>query len=122
MSLRARLLARMVVVSFVLIAAAVIIARTTQSNLVDRVDQQLAAAPPGIAGGGLSNFFGYQVSGGSFSSESAPTVRTDTISQPAVTVADAVRGAQTGEAFTVSSESGSGRFRMLARRLPDGSI
>ncbi len=119
MSLRARLLAGMVVVSFVLIAAAVIIARTTQANLVERVDQQLAAAPPGIAGG---NFYGYQVSGGSFSSESPPTVRTDPVSQPAVTVADAVQGARTGEAFTVSSESGSGRFRMLARRLPDGSI
>ena len=40
MSLRARLLAGMVVVSFVLVAVAFIIARTTEANLVDRVDQQ----------------------------------------------------------------------------------
>src|SRR4051794_21146995 len=50
MSLRARLNAGMVVVSFVLVAVAFIIARTTESNLVDRVDQQLvqsaAQVPP----------------------------------------------------------------------------
>ena len=41
MSLRARLIAGMAVVSFVLVAVAFIIARTTEANLVDRVDQQL---------------------------------------------------------------------------------
>src|SRR5438045_3985957 len=104
MSLRARLLAGMVVVSFVLIAAAVIIARTTQANLVDRVDQQLSAAasfPPGVAAGGPTQFYGYTVSGGSFANENPPTVRTEIVSQPAVTVADAVHGARTGDPFTV---------------------
>ena len=50
MSLRARLLAGMAVVSFVLVAVAVIIARTTEANLVDRVDEQLASACRSPAG------------------------------------------------------------------------
>ncbi|MDT7582183.1 MAG: hypothetical protein QOK35_3447, partial [Pseudonocardiales bacterium] len=44
MSLKARLIAGMAVVSFVLVAVAFIIARTTEANLVDRVDQQLVQA------------------------------------------------------------------------------
>ncbi len=44
MSLRARMLAGMAVVAFVLVFAAVVIARTTESYLVERVDAQLADA------------------------------------------------------------------------------
>ena len=59
MSLRARLLAGMAVVSFVLVAVAFIIARTTEANLVDRVDQQLMSAtlqlpPDGALVGGVA--------------------------------------------------------------------
>ena len=49
MSLRARLLAGMAVVSFVLVAVAFIIARTTEANLVDRVDEQLVSALPVVS-------------------------------------------------------------------------
>src|SRR4029077_19961150 len=41
MSLRARLMAGMAVVAFVLVFAAVVITRTTQTYLVDRLDAQL---------------------------------------------------------------------------------
>jgi hypothetical protein len=65
-SLRARLIAGMVVVSFVLVAVAFIIARTTEANLVDRVDQQLVEArtqlPPSDprfgVGGATTNLIG----------------------------------------------------------------
>src|SRR6185312_14840983 len=70
MSLRARLLAGMLVVSFVLVAAGVIIARTTRSNLVDRVDQQLASASvafgPGVSTGPTS-LYGAVINRGSIS-------------------------------------------------------
>src|SRR6478752_4098569 len=62
MSLRARLIAGMLVVSFVLVAVAFIIARTTEANLVDRVDQQLVQAgvqvPSGTAFGGPTTVAG----------------------------------------------------------------
>ena len=44
MSLRARLMAGMAVVAFVLVFAAVVITRTTQAYLVDRLDAQLTDA------------------------------------------------------------------------------
>jgi two-component system OmpR family sensor kinase len=115
----------MVVVSFVLVAAAVIIARTTQANLIDRVDTQLASAgpfAPGVAAGGPTQFYGAQISQGVISDVVEPTVSTNDIGRPAVTVADAIHGARTREPFTVGSIGGSGRFRMLAVRGPSGSI
>jgi two-component system OmpR family sensor kinase len=124
MSLRARLVAGMVVVSFVLVAAAVIIARTTESNLVDRVDQQLASVPPGqIAfATGPSQLYGAQISDGAVAVQLRPTVGADDAGTPAFTVAEAVHGVRTHQPFTVDSLGGSGRFRMLAARAPDGSI
>jgi two-component system OmpR family sensor kinase len=125
MSLRARLLAGMVVVSFVLVAAAVIIARTTQSNLVDRVDQQLASASvafgPGVSTG-PTNLYGAVIDNGSFAVAPRPETNATNLGTPAVTIADAVHGARTHQPFTVDSVGGTGRFRMLAARTPDGAI
>ena len=124
MSLRARLVAGMVVVSFVLVAAAVIIARTTESNLVDRVDAQLASVPPGqIAfATGPSQLYGAQIRDGAVAVRLRPTVGANVAGTPAFTVAEAVRGVRTHQPFTVGSLGGQGRFRMLAARAPDGSI
>ena len=124
MSLRARLVAGMVVVSVVLVAAAVIIARTTESNLVDRVDEQLASVPPGqIAfATGPSQLYGAVVRHGVVHGLLQPTVGAVGAGTPAITVAEAVRGVRTHRPFTVDSVGGSGRFRMLAARVPDGSI
>src|SRR5581483_9120820 len=51
--LRARLLVGMAVVGVVLVVAAIVVTRTTESYLVDRVDQQLFAAQPVVRGGGF---------------------------------------------------------------------
>ena len=114
----------MVVVSFVLVAAAVIIARTTESNLVDRVDEQLASVPPGrIAfATGPSQLYGAQIRDGAVAVRLRPTVGANVAGTPAFTVAEAVRGVRTHQPFTVGSLGGQGRFRMLAARAPDGSI
>jgi len=53
MSLRARLLVGMAVVGVVLVVAAVVITRSTESYLIDRVDAQLVAAQPNVLGGGF---------------------------------------------------------------------
>ena len=53
MSLRARLLVGMAVVGVVLVVAAVVITRSTESYLVERVDAQLAAARSSVQGGGF---------------------------------------------------------------------
>jgi two-component system OmpR family sensor kinase len=124
MSLRARLLAGMLVVSFVLVAAAVIIARTTQSNLVDRVDQELASVPVGGFGvaTGPTQLYGAVVQNGTLEPQIQPNVGADDAGTPAVSAAEAVHGARTHEPFTVDTIGRSGRFRMLAVRAPDGSI
>jgi two-component system OmpR family sensor kinase len=123
-SLRARLLAGMAVVSFVLVAAAVIVARTTQSNLVDRVDQQLASAGPLVPGaaGGPTSLWAAQIQDGVLTVLFRPNVSSGRAAEPAVTIADAVHAARNHQAFTIGSTSGSVRYRMLAFRAPDGSI
>ncbi len=134
MSLRARLLAGMVVVSFVLIAVAFIIARTTQNTLVDRVDQQLAAAGAVVGPGGVSYGSGpapgtatvgptplylATVQNGVLTRRFEPNVTADT-GHPLVSVDEAIAGARDGDPFTVASSSGSGRYRVLATRVPGG--
>ena len=133
MSLRARLIAGMVVVSFVLVAVAFIIARTTEANLVDRVDQQLVQArtqlPPGRRGASAAAapaavdraHVGLRVRG----SRTASSIRCSSAERghrrrrrcPEVTVARAMDAARAGDAFTVSSTSGSGRYRVMALRV-----
>ena len=122
MSFRVRLLAGMAVVSFVLVAAAVIVARTTEANLIDRVDQQLASVGPFTPGtvGGPTPFYGARVEGGGVTGVVQPNVGGGRVGTPAVTVADAVHAARTRRPFTVGSTGGSGRFRMLATRAPTG--
>jgi two-component system OmpR family sensor kinase len=133
MSLRARLLAGMVVVSFVLVAVAFIIARTTEANLVDRVDQQLVQAaaqlPPGDAAsaggtviGGMSvgptPVYGWRIENGAITLVVQPNVTTGGTGAPAITVERALASTRTGDAFSVPSTTGSGRYRMLAMRVP----
>jgi len=135
MTLRARLLAGMAVVSLVLVAAAVIVARMTESNLVDRVDQQLEAAvlPISRAGDGFGGpggpprstaptpLYGARVVDGTLVVLFRPTV-TSTVDLPVVSAGAATRGARDSQAFTVGSVNGSQRYRLLATSAPDGSI
>ena len=131
MSLRARLLAGMAVVSFVLVAVAVIIARTTESNLVDRVDQQLMSAgafqPPagGVAYGSPgatgtvapTPVYFAQIQNGDLVFVTQPNVNAD-LGQPLYTVAQALAAARTGDPITVASTTGSGHYRIFAMRVP----
>src|SRR5215207_63151 len=131
MSLRARLIAGMVVVSFVLVAVAYIIARTTEASLVDRVDQQLTQAgmqlPPtdaALSGGAPATFVGptsvyaWRIENGVTRVLQQPNVTTDAAAGPNIRVARAIDAAGSGDAFTVSSSSGSGRYRVMAMRVP----
>jgi two-component system OmpR family sensor kinase len=129
-SLRARLLAGMLVVSFVLVAVAFIVARTTEANLVDRVDQQLVsagtqAAPTvgtsvGTAAGAFippTSVYLARIENGEIRVVMQPNVVADGAGAPKVTVDEAVAAARAGDAFTVSSTSGAGRYRVLAMRV-----
>jgi two-component system OmpR family sensor kinase len=135
MTLRARLLAGMAVVSIVLVVAVVIVARETESNLVDRVDQQLEAAlvPISRAGGGFgapdgpprSNaptaLYGARIVDGRLSVLFTPTV-SSAVDLPVVSAGAAANGARDGQPFTVDSVKGLQRYRLLATVAPDGSI
>ncbi|HEU5308601.1 MAG TPA: HAMP domain-containing sensor histidine kinase [Acidimicrobiia bacterium] len=136
MSLRARLVAGMVVVSFVLVAVAFIIARTTEANLVDRVDQQLVSAgtiaqpidggafggpassptPPTTAG--PTQIYVARIQDGDIRVLVQPNVTAEDAGAPQVSVGEALAAARTGDPFTVSSTTGSGRYRVLAVRVP----
>ena len=131
MSLRARLLAGMLVVSFVLVAVAFIVARTTEANLVDRVDQQLVQAgsqlpPPDVAfGGGIpvalagpTSVYAWRIENGVIRVLQQPNVTTGGGAGPKIKVATAMAAARSGAPFTVESVSGSGRYRVMARRVP----
>src|SRR5918999_4646206 len=69
MSLRARLLVGMAVVALVLVGAAALIARTTEADLVARVDDQLRAVRdprprgPGLNDDAFSSLFAGEVVG-----------------------------------------------------------
>ena len=58
------LLVGMAVVGVVLVGAAVVITRSTESYLVERVDAQLAAAQPSVEGGGFEQHGGPPDGGG----------------------------------------------------------
>src|SRR5438874_12946287 len=99
MSLRARLLAGMAVVSFVLVAVAYIIGRTTEANLVDRVDQQLASSaaripPPGVTAFGTQDpssarptqLYVAQIQNGQISAVMQPNVNGENAGVPVYTL------------------------------------
>ena len=108
MSLRARLLAGMTVVSFVLVTAAVIIGRTTENNLVDRVDEQLAPVAVGLSrangpfsspvspGGGSAptQLSGAQIADGSLTVVFTPNVSAGNVDAPEVSIATATEAAR----------------------------
>src|SRR3954452_19921429 len=109
MSLRARLVAGMLVVSFVLVAVAFIIARTTEANLVDRVDQQLVQSagqlPPGAPIGGTTStsvgptsIYAWRIQNGTIQLLQQPNVATDDWGGPRIRVERAIAAAHAGDA------------------------
>jgi two-component system, OmpR family, sensor kinase len=130
-SLRTRLIAGMAVVSFVLVAVAFIIVRTTEADLVDRVDQQLVSASGAVGpGGGGAGFatsgapvsptpvYVLQLQQGQLSVVLQPNVTSEGSGPPALKAAQVLHSARTGDAFTAASMSGTGRYRALAVRVP----
>src|SRR5919112_3836623 len=122
MSLRARLLVGMAVVAAVLVGAAVLIARTTEADLVARVDDQLRSADvsPGRFRGPpaeevpSSLFFGV-VQGNTIQTRLAPNFTgEDALPQIPVERVAAVADDGRSRLFTVGSD-GDVQFRVLAR-------
>src|SRR5262245_50720942 len=132
MSLRARLLVGMSVVGVVLVVAAVVITRATESYLVERVDAQLAAAQSSVQGGfddrggphggpGNTYYFG-RVVDGQVQIDAAPSFAAADAPTPAVDVDQLVASARTGQPFTVGTDPPSdSRYRVLGIRSPRGA-
>src|SRR5918997_4804208 len=123
MSLRARLLVGMAVVALVLVGAAALIIRTTEADLVARVDDQLRSADvsPGRfrgrpdPGGPPSSLFVGVVRGNPLRAYATPNFTGDD-PVPAIPVERVAAVADDGvtRLFTVGSE-GDEEFRVLAR-------
>lgn len=142
MSLRARLLVGMGVVAVVLVGTAAVIARTTESDLVDRVDAQLVAAlptvqrrpglgrlgadrpPPIESESSLTSLYvGYLGRNSSLVVLAAPNLSGDDVPLPQVPVGrvQTLLAGEQGPAFlTVTAEDDSARFRLLAAPRPAG--
>jgi two-component system OmpR family sensor kinase len=133
MSLRARLLVGMAVVGVVLVVAAVVITRTTESYLVQRVDAQLASARGSVAGGfdrgggppgGPEDHPGYLnsvylgvVEGNTIRTVAAPAFEGSNAPVPAISVEDVYdsHGNPVTEPFTVGTNPPSDtRYRVMA--------
>jgi two-component system, OmpR family, sensor kinase len=125
-SLRARLLVGMAVVAAVLVGAAVLIARTTEADLVARVDDQLQAVrdprPRGPEGEAFTSLFAGEVVGDTVRTYFTPNV-TGSDPVPEIPRARVAEVAADGRSrlFTVGSD-GDTRFRMLARPTPRGTV
>jgi two-component system OmpR family sensor kinase len=131
-SLRSRLLLGMALIAVVLGLAAVVIARTTESHLVDQVDEQLRSAspqlgpyndrqgPPDEGGRGappprLSSLYVGRIDRqGELHTIYAPNLRGGDAPLPRVTEADVER-LRDGDVLTVGSVGAEDRYRMQAR-------
>jgi two-component system OmpR family sensor kinase len=141
MSLRARLMAGMAVVAFVLVFAAVVITRTTQAYLVDRLDAQLTDAviparaldsarrfpvPTPSNGSSLQSLnalYVARVAGDKVTVLSVPRTVSGKLPLPRLSAARAVDAARAEppEPFTVDAKSGSAGYRALALPSPIGT-
>lgn len=141
MSLRARLLAAMGVVTVVLAVAAVVVTRTTEVHLIGQVDAQLATATsvgrllgdrpgPGAFGGGRGETFerpsplygALFAPNGTVLARFTPNLSEETPPLPAVTAPQAFEAARSGDAFTVGSEPPGVRYRVRAQPAPRGTV
>ncbi|MGH9187561.1 MAG: sensor histidine kinase [Acidimicrobiales bacterium] len=132
MSLRARLLVGVSAVVLVLVGAAVIITRTTEADLVERIDDQLRAVGPRVrefgfdgvevtAHGPSQLFLGLIQSDGQIATAIPPNLTDEDPPLPSVSAEQALDAAQDPrpEPFTVESDSGSDkRFRVLVAHPP----
>jgi two-component system, OmpR family, sensor kinase len=129
MSLRARLLVGMAVVAAVLVGAAVLIARTTEADLVARVDDQLRSVREPLRRGPLareeeafSSLFVGVVQGDTLQTFATPNVTgDDPLPRIPVERVASVASDRQPRLFTVGSDTG-GRFRVLATPTRQGAV
>ena len=131
MSLRTRLLAGMAIVSLVLVVTSLVVVRTTENHLIDQVDHQLASVPMRnfAASGGLPTprpddarprvgnlpptaLYGARLDNGELTVLFAPSVSAADLGRPKVSACAATQAARDGKLITVSSTTGSDRFRV----------
>jgi two-component system OmpR family sensor kinase len=123
----------MLVVSFVLVAVAYIVARSTANSLIEQVDQKLASSaarvpPPGVTGfrtqdpatAQPTSVYVFQIHNGHFRVMLQPNVSGEDAGLPALTVRQAVGAARNGDEFIVGSRGGASRYRVLATNAPGG--
>ena len=129
MSLRSRLLAGMALIALVLGVAAVVITRTTERNMIERVDAQLRSAaapgplerfdPRGRSPGSrerVSSLYAAHVDGmGTVRTIFTPNLTGEDLPLPQVDADVAAAAARTGDLFTVATESDDVRYRAVAR-------
>ena len=131
MSLRYRVLLGLTVIAVVLVVAASVIARTTETYLVDQVDDQLTALaipqremfgnggrpPPDDPGGfpeRLSPLYAGYVANGTVVTYQEPNFPNETTSLPVIDATQATEAAASHEPFTVPSADGAGSWRVRA--------
>ena len=141
MSLRARVLLGLAVIAAVLVIAASVIIRTTQSYLVAQVDDQLTAlaGPQGeMFGSGrrptppsgtvqqfperLSPLYTGVVVNGAVEMIQEPNFSTEGSALPAIDAEQATAAAASHEPFTASSPDGSAQWRVRASSTRDGVV
>jgi two-component system OmpR family sensor kinase len=145
-SLRARVLLGLAAIACVLVAAGLLVTRTTEAYLLDQVDEQLgrlgAPAPGGGPGGLVINrqlpsgeveggqperlsqiYVGFITEAGDLQTVFEPNLAgTGAAAVPDVSPDEAIAAAETGEPFTVGAVGSDGRFRVRAVTDPASGL
>lgn len=148
MSLRARVIAAVSVIALTLVAAMVFLTRTTESNLTNQVDDELAGAvrpvralgyghgdpalqppadppeppPEDDVGPRLSAVFVGVVDGDQVVTVAKPGLGEEDLALPDIDPTDAVQAASTGQPITVSADGSDLRWRVSAIDSGDGLV
>jgi two-component system OmpR family sensor kinase len=141
MSLRARLIVGIVFVAVVLVGAAALVTRTTESDLLTRIDDQLTSLPTNGdgAGGGpagpgprghddrpytnLNYYKGIVATDGSVTTAQTPSGANATVALPRISPDAALAALADRKPFTVDSNGSSGtRYRVLAVGNPNDRV
>jgi two-component system OmpR family sensor kinase len=141
MNLRARVLAGIALIALVLGGVGLVITRTTRSDMVQQIDDQLASAIgtvgkqdqrpdhgalPSTPGADpppdLSTLYVGHVEGDGVVADVTPDLRGEDRALPDISASEAVAAANSHEPFTVASTDGELDYRVLAFHQPDSDI
>jgi two-component system, OmpR family, sensor kinase len=131
-SLRARVLLGLTVIAAVLVIAASVIIRTTESYLLEQIDAQLHAITMPMRDGGFGGgpapqqprpddqqrpsplYTGYIADDGTVQTVDIPNFGQDEVPLPEISADDALASVRRGEPFTVGSVDSTDRYRVQA--------